>query len=151
MGSFDNILDDNDKVVPGPELGDVGVNTKRTLEVKDVLQDLCNHLKFNWKKEKQQTATQFHRLELNDFDEFELAVVRSRVRDRVTIALAMWGKQVVVTVAATIAVEGNDDAHDNLDQTEIEITDLNTWHGNKYKIEWENRVSITAFGFSYNV
>ena len=47
-------------------------------------------------------------------------------RDRVTIALAMWGKQVVVTVAATIAVEGNDDAHDNLDQTEIEITDLNT-------------------------
>ena len=47
MGSFDNILDDNDKVVPGPELGDVGVNTKRTLEVKDVLQDLCNHLKFN--------------------------------------------------------------------------------------------------------
>ena len=56
----------------------------------------------------------------------ELAVVKSRVRDRVTIALAMWGKQVVVTVAATIAVEGNDDAHDNLDQTEIEITDLNT-------------------------
>ena len=62
---------------------------------------------------------------MNDFDKFELAVVRSRVRDRVTIALAMWGKQVVVTLAAPIAVEDNEDAHDNLDQTEMEITDLN--------------------------
>ena len=42
---LDNILDDNDKHVPGPELGNVGVNTKRTFEVKDVLQDLCNDLK----------------------------------------------------------------------------------------------------------
>jgi len=37
---------------------------------------------------------------------------------------AGWGKQVVVTVAAAIAVEDNDDAHDNMDQTEMEITDL---------------------------
>ena len=35
-----------------------------------------------------------------------------------------WGKQVVVTVAAAIAVEENDDAHDIMDQTEMEITDL---------------------------
>jgi len=34
-----------------------------------------------------------------------------------------WGKQVVVTVAAAIAVE-DEDAHDNLDQNEMEITDL---------------------------
>ena len=34
-----------------------------------------------------------------------------------------WGKQVVVTVAAAIAVEDND-AHDIMDQTEIEIIDL---------------------------
>ena len=35
-----------------------------------------------------------------------------------------WGKQVVVTVAAAIAVEENDGAHDNMDQSEMEITDL---------------------------
>ena len=68
-------------------------------------------------------------------------MVRSRVRDRVTIALAMWGKQVVVTVAAAIAVEGNDDAHDNMDQTEKEITDLIRYmtFGSKHKIECTNR------------
>ena len=37
---------------------------------------------------------------------------------------AGWGKQVVVTVAAAIAVEDNDDAHEIMDQTEMEITDL---------------------------
>ena len=44
---FENLLDNNDNVVPGPELGDVGVTVKRTLKVNDVLQDLCKHLKFN--------------------------------------------------------------------------------------------------------
>ena len=38
----------------------------------------------------------------------------------------VWGKQVVVTVAAAIAVEGNDEAHDNLDKL-MEITDLNEY------------------------
>ena len=71
-------------------------------------------------------------------------MVRSRVRDRVTIALAMWGKQVVVTVAAAIAVEGNDDAHDNMNQTEKEIEDLIEYmtFGNKYKIEMSLNHSI---------
>ena len=36
---------------------------------------------------------------------------------------AGWGKQVVVTVAAAIAVEDND-AHYIMDQTEMEIIDL---------------------------
>ena len=74
---------------------------------------------------------------MNEFDNFEQAVVRSRVRDRVTIALAMWGKQVVVTLAAPIAVEDNYDAHDDMVQTEKEITDLTEYmtFGNKYKIE----------------
>ena len=54
---------------------------------------------------------------------FELAVVKSIVQDRVTNTAhvwAGWGKQVVVTDPAAIAVEDND-ALDN----EIEIKDLN--------------------------
>ena len=33
---LDNIHDDKDNHVPGPDLGDMGLITKRTLEVKDV-------------------------------------------------------------------------------------------------------------------
>lgn len=33
---LDNIHDDKDNHVPGPDLGDMGFTTKRTLEVKDV-------------------------------------------------------------------------------------------------------------------
>ena len=46
----------------------------------------------------------------------------NRVTNPAQVAAGM-GKQVVVTVAAAIAVEDKD-AHDIMDQTEMEITDL---------------------------
>ena len=111
----DNNHDIECKVVPDPELGDVGVTIKRTLEVKDVWQDLCNNLKFETKEKWSSQQISQSRIEwLGQVLSWLWLGAESDTASQLLLMWQQgWGKQVVVTVAAAIAVEDND-AHDNV-------------------------------------
>ena len=120
MEILDNNHDIAGNIVPGPELGDVGVERCfGSLRMFKKISGIA--LEFNMGKMSQKP----HTLNSNDsliWADVVVKFVWARSENRVTNpahVAAGWGKQVVVTVAAAIAVEDND-AHDNVDQTEMD-------------------------------